>query len=147
MGKLCCPAAAVRAASAPPSDRGLALPIVQSRLEALPKEKRLAKRREFLHVYETGRKIFSRYCVLFFAANLLPHSRVGVTTTKKVGKANVRNRLKRWTREIYRHQREALAIDSKALDVVINVKPNAAAADFADYRSDLERALRKIAEA
>ena len=147
MGRQCCPAAAVRAASAPLSSCGLALPIVQSRLEALPKEKRLAKRREFLRVYETGRKIFSRYCVLFFAANQLPHSRVGVTTTKKVGKANVRNRLKRWTREIYRRQREPLAIDRKTVDVVINVKPSAADADFGDYQTDLERALRKIAEA
>ena len=147
MGRQCCPAAAVRAASAPLSNGGLALPIVQSRPEALPKEKRLAKRREFLRVYETGRKIFSRYCVLFFAANQLPHSRVGVTTTKKLGKANVRNRLKRWTREIYRREREPLAIDRKAVDVVINVKPSAVDADFGDYRIDLERALRKIAEA
>ena len=70
-----------------------------------------------------------------------------MTTTKKVGKANVRNRLKRWTREIYRHQREPLEIDQSAVDVVINVKPNAAAADFTEYSSDLERALRKIAQA
>lgn len=146
MGRQCSPAAAVRAASAPLSKSGLA-PIVQSRLEALPKEKRLAKRREFLRVYETGRKIFSRYCVVFFAANQLPHSRMGVTATKKVGKANVRNRLKRWTREIYRRQRESLAIDSKTVDVVINVKPAAVDAAFGDYRIDLERALRKIAEA
>jgi len=120
---------------------------VQSRPEALPKEKRLAKRREFLHVYETGRKVFSRYCVLFFAANQLPYSRVGVTTTKKLGKANVRNRLKRWTREIYRRQRQPLGLDQNALDLVINVKSNAAMAEFRDYSSDLERALRKISEA
>ena len=120
---------------------------MQSRPEALPKEKRLAKRREFLHVYETGRKLFSRYCVLFFAANQLPYSRVGVTTTKKLGKANVRNRLKRWTREIYRRQRQPLGLDQNALDLVINVKSNAATAEFRDYRSDLERALRKISEA
>jgi ribonuclease P protein component len=146
MGRQCCPAAAVRAASAPLSSSGLALPIVQSRLEALPKEKRLAKRREFLRVYETGCKIFSRYCVVFFVANQLPHSRVGVTATKKVGKANVRNRLKRWTREVYRRQRDSLAIDLKTVDVVINVKPSAADADFGAYQIDLERALRKIVE-
>jgi ribonuclease P protein component len=120
---------------------------VQSRPEALPKKKRLAKRREFLHVYESGRKLFSRYCVLFFAANDLPYSRVGVTATKKLGRANVRNRLKRWTREIYRRQRQPLAFDESALDLVINVKANAAAAKFSDYSSDLERALRKIVEA
>ena len=118
---------------------------MQSRSEALPKEKRLAKRREFLRVYETGRKVFSRYCVVFFAANDLSFSRVGVTVTKKLGKANVRNRLKRWTREAYRRQRGPLELDRSALDLVINVKPNAAAADFRDYSSDLERVLGKIA--
>src|SRR6185436_570569 len=103
------------------------------RPEALPKHKRLAKRREFVRVYETGQKVFSRYTVIFFAGNDLPHSRIGITATKKLGKANVRNRLKRWTRETYRRQRESLGIDARSLDLVVNVKPNAAAASFQDY--------------
>ena len=112
--------------------------------EALPKEKRLAKRREFLRVYEAGRKLFSRYTVLFFAANDLPYSRIGITATKKSGKANVRNRLKRWTREIYRRQREPLGLDSHAFDVVVNVKPNAAKAAWGEYSLDLQRALKRV---
>jgi ribonuclease P protein component len=119
---------------------------VDPRPEALPREKRLAKRREFLRVYETGRKFFSRYCVVFFAGNDLQHSRLGVTATKKLGKANVRNRLKRWTRETYRRQRGPLDLDRPSLDIVVNVKPNAAAAAFRDYSNDLERALRRLAD-
>ena len=114
---------------------------MQSRSEALPKAARVAKRREFLRVYETGRKLFSRYCVLFVAANDLSHSRVGITVTKKLGKANVRNRLKRWTREVYRRQREPLHLDARPLDFIVNVKPAAATATFADFRDDLQRAL------
>jgi ribonuclease P protein component len=146
----CFRAAAARAVSASRSNRA-ATPVERAtdaarRSEALPREKRLAKRREFLHVYETGRKLFSRYSVLFFADNGLPHSRIGITATKKIGKAIVRNRLKRWTREVYRHEREPLALDAKALDLVVNVKPNAADATFDDYRRDLGRALARIAE-
>ena len=114
------------------------------RSEALPKERRLAKRREFVRIYETGQKQFSRYTVLFFAANGLPHSRIGITATKKLGKANVRNRLKRWTREVYRRQREPLGIDARMLDIVVNVKTNAAAASFEDYSRDLTRALERL---
>lgn len=114
------------------------------RSEALPKEKRLAKRREFLRVYETGRKLFSRYSVLFVAPNGLPHSRVGITATKKLGKANVRNRLKRWTREVYRRQREPLGLDPRSLDVVVNVKPNAAEASYQEFSQDLGRALQRV---
>lgn len=112
--------------------------------QGLPKEKRLAKRREFLRVYEKGRKLFSRYTVLFFAPNDLSHSRIGITATKKVGKANVRNRLKRWTRETYRRQREPLGLDRHSMDFVVNVKPNAAEASFRDYSQDLMKVLQRL---
>jgi len=115
------------------------------RSEALPKEKRLAKRRDFLRVYDTGRKFFARYSVLFVEANDLPFSRLGITATKKLGKANVRNRLKRWTREVYRRQREPLGLDNRPADFVVNVKPNAAVADFRDYSNDLQRVLKRAA--
>jgi ribonuclease P protein component len=114
--------------------------------EALPKTKRLAKRREYLRVYETGRKLFSRYTVLFFVANELAHSRIGITATKKIGKANVRNRLKRWTRETYRRQRAPLGLDDRRLDIVVNVKPTAAEATSQDFRDDLGRALRRVVQ-
>lgn len=117
---------------------------MQPRSESLPKEKRLAKRREFLRVYETGRKWFSRYCVVFAAPNDLSFSRIGITATKKLGKAAVRNRFKRWTREVYRRQREPLSLDSHSLDVIVNVKPNAADARFEQYREDLQRALQRM---
>ena len=115
------------------------------RSEALPKEKRLAKRREFLRVYESGRKIFSRYSVLFFAANDLPFSRIGITATKKLGKATLRNKLKRWTREVYRHEREPLGLDQRPVDIVVNLKPNAAVASWIEYRDDLQKVLRRVA--
>ena len=118
-----------------------------ARPEGLPKEKRIAKRRDFLRVYETGQKFFSRYAVVFYASNDMAHSRVGITATKKLGKANVRNRLKRWTREIYRRRRGPLALDDRRYDIVVNVKPNAADASFADFRDDLGRALERVASA
>ena len=114
------------------------------RPEALPRQKRLAKRPEFVSVYEKGQKVFSRFAVLFYARNELPHSRIGITATKKLGKANVRNRLKRWTREVYRRQREPLGLDGRSLDIVVNVKPNAAAATFQDYSRDLGRVLERL---
>jgi len=148
MVRQCSRAGVARAASASPFRRRQQ---VEQRAdargpEALPKPKRLAKRREFLRIYETGRKIFSRYAVLFIAGNDLAHSRIGITTTKKIGKAVVRNRLKRWTREIYRRQRAPLALDDQRVDIVVNVKSSAAEATFQDFRDDLVRVLRRVAK-
>lgn len=110
----------------------------------LPKPKRLAKRAEFVRVYESGQKLFSRFAVVFFAGNGLGHSRLGITATKKLGKAHVRNRLKRWTREVYRRVREPIEIDARALDVVVNVKPGAAETSFQEYERDLRRLLERV---
>ena len=91
-----------------------------------------------------ARSSFPDITVLFFAGNGLAHSRIGITATKKLGKANVRNRLKRWTREIYRRSRESLGIDAQSLDIVINVKPNAAETSFEEYGRDLRRVLERV---
>ncbi len=148
MARPCSPAGAARGGSASRSEP--ARPVkhaadVGRRSEALPKAKRLAKRGEFLRVYETGRKLFSRYSVLFFAANDLPYSRLGITATKKLGKSTVRNRIKRWTREVYRRQREPLGLDARSMDVVVNVKPGAAEATFREFSDDLIRMLQRMA--
>lgn len=120
------------------------LPVERRRTEALPKQKKLAKRREFLHVYEAGRKLFSRYAVVFFAPNDGSTSRLGITATRKTGKAHTRNLVKRRTREIYRRNRERLGVDACAIDLVVNVKPNAADASYSDFEQDLVRVLQRV---
>ena len=105
----------------------------------------MAKRREFLRVYEAGRKLFSRYCVLFYAANDLPYSRIGITATKKSGKANVRNRLKRWTREVYRRQRGPLEHRRAARSTSSSTSSRTPLqATWGDYSLDLQRALKRV---
>jgi len=111
--------------------------------QALPKATRIARRAEFLRTYESGRKYFSRFCVLFVLDNQLAHSRLGITATRKIGKANVRNRIKRWIREVYRTERVALGLDLRHCDYVVNIKPTAATAEFADFKRDLTAALRR----
>jgi ribonuclease P protein component len=112
----------------------------------LPKQTRLARRAEYLHAYESGRKLFARFSVLFIADNEMSFSRLGITATKKAGKAHVRNRLKRWTREVWRVQREPFALDSRPADFVVNLKASAAEVSFADFKADLVALFRRAAD-
>ena len=64
---------------------------------------------------------------------------MGVTTTKALGGAVVRNRVKRRIREIYRLHRPEIAA---GWDIVINPRRPAIDAPFAD----LERAFMKVME-
>ena len=84
-----------------------------------PRSCRLTSRQQFLAVYEKGRRVSSYSFVLFGLPNQLGYCRLGVTVTRKLGGAVVRNRIKRRLREVFRVNRHRLA---PALDLVINAK-------------------------
>ena len=107
------------------------------------REERIAKRSDFKRTYDSGRKVFGKLVVIFWMPNTLGVTRIGITATRKIGKAHDRNRLKRWVREIYRTRRHSLGADRVAVDIVVNLKTSATRASFDDFATDLGRAIRR----
>jgi ribonuclease P protein component len=90
---------------------------------SLPKEARLAKRAEFLRVYDQGKRIEGRYMTVFILPNRGDLHRLGVTATKKaIGKAHERNRAKRLLRESFRLSRAELDGVARRFDWVLNAR-------------------------
>ncbi|MGH9457393.1 MAG: ribonuclease P protein component [Thermoanaerobaculia bacterium] len=111
--------------------------------EGLPRNERIAKRADFVRIYDEGVKQHGRLVVVFSSPNAFSHPRIGVTATRKFGKAHDRNRVKRWVREVYRRNRAAIGLRDDGVDFVVNVKGAAAAASFDDFSRDLIRTMRK----
>lgn len=73
------------------------------------KETRTVKKNhEFRRLYRKGRSAVNGYLVLYVRPNRLGHNRLGVTVSTKLGKAVVRNRVRRRLREIWRLNDAAL---------------------------------------
>lgn len=78
------------------------------------KQDRIRKGREYTGLKMSG-KVFKTK-LLVFNFNPSERPRLGVIVTKKVGNSVVRNRVKRWIKEVFRLERQTLA---RPLDVVI----------------------------
>ena len=103
-----------------------------------PRKERIRKRREFLAVYERGAEVQAACFVLYILENDLPHHRLGVTVSRKIGSSVVRNRVKRQLREVFRKNKRAISPPS---DVVVNARRSAASSSSQTIREDLLKAL------
>lgn len=64
----------------------------------LKAQNRLKKRKEFGYIYKKGTRLNSTYFTLFFITTKLPNTKIGFSVNKKIGKAHVRNKIKRQLR-------------------------------------------------
>lgn len=81
------------------------------------------------------------FFVVFGRPGATPVSRIGITATRKCGSAVTRNRLKRIVREVYRTTDDA---GRPPLDMVVNVRPDAASAPYERLRADLASRLDEL---
>lgn len=112
--------------------------------ERLTSEERLRRRKDYLGCYRTGRRRHGSLAILYFVPNQLGHPRIGITASRKVGKAVVRHRLKRRIKEVYRRWQDRGRLP--ALDLVVHLKPEAGKSDFPVLRSELLRLFGSLRE-
>jgi ribonuclease P protein component len=96
--------------------------------ERFPKSKRVVRQRDFDRCFKTGRVIADSVLVIHTAANSLSRPRLGISMSRKVGNAVVRNRWKRLIREAYRRLEHTLP---GSIDYVVRPRKGA----MADYES------------
>ncbi len=80
----------------------------------------------FRRLYHT-RGVGDSYLVLYARPNKSSVSRVGITVSKKLGKAHIRNRTRRRLREVYRLNEETF---QPGWDIVVVARTKAVDADF-----------------
>lgn len=95
----------------------------------LPKRYRLTKSADFERVHTEGRCWSNRILVVCKYPNGLPHSRFGFSVSKRIGKAVVRNRVKRRLREAVRPLCDLVA---PGWDVVLIARTGMVTAQWAE---------------
>ncbi len=72
--------------------------------ERFPRRHRLRRPADFEHVYRQRVSVSDAFLIVYGYPNQLDRTRLGLSVSRKVGKAHVRNRWKRLIREAFRRQ-------------------------------------------
>lgn len=133
---------APKAASALPSaTNSLGVGLRQPCAEGFPPVRRIRRRPEYQAVYRRGVRYGARLFTVFVRRTAPAGlGRVGLTVTRKIGNAVVRNRCKRLLREAVRKHWELLP---DGLDVVLHARQGLSAAGARDVESEIVRVLPK----
>jgi len=70
--------------------------------KGLDREERIRLQRDFRRIYRSGRRVHTPFFTVVMKGSPLGFSRIAAVAPKKVGKAVVRNRIKRLIREFFR---------------------------------------------
>ncbi|HMG36734.1 MAG TPA: ribonuclease P protein component [Blastocatellia bacterium] len=103
---------------------------------------RILKRETFKRVYEQGRKFTTKYFTAFVLSNPARQTRIGITTTRKIGSAVERNRARRLVREAYRRNK---ALVPSGLDIVVNPRRLLVEAAYGEFETDFVSFLGRLA--
>ncbi|MDR1065824.1 MAG: ribonuclease P protein component [Clostridiales bacterium] len=102
----------------------------------------LKKTSDFKRVYGNGKSLANRSLVMYVLRNGQDYNRLGVSVSKKVGKANVRNKVRRRIKESYRLTESALP---GGADIVIIARVAAKSALFAEIDRSVKDLIKRHA--
>jgi ribonuclease P protein component len=101
----------------------------------------LKENRDFRRLYRRGKSCAAPHLAIYCRPNGTQTNRLGITTGTKVGKAVVRNRIRRRVRAIYRlHETELKA----GYDIVIVARVRAASATYRQLERDLLQLAKRM---
>lgn len=106
----------------------------------MKKEYRVKRNEDFQTIIHKKKSVVSRCFVLYYMENNLDHCRIGISVSKKLGNAVVRNKIKRQVREIS----NVVFDKKKAYDYVVIVRNNYLNKTFDENKQDLIQLENKI---
>ncbi len=102
---------------------------------------KLNQNREFTKLYKRGKSLVSPVIVTYVFKNHKKQTRIGITATKKIGGAVVRNRCKRVIRAAYN---ELPQFHNCGYDIVFVARVRTSKVKMQQVKQDMQQQLQKL---
>jgi ribonuclease P protein component len=107
---------------------------------SLCRDEKLLKRAEFVFLSASGNKLHTPHFLILWSLSRAESARLGVTASRKVGSAVIRNRIKRLLREYFRlHKAQFIVADFNII-----AKRGAESLSLRDVCQELDKAVCHI---
>ena len=106
----------------------------------MKKENSLKKNKDFQKIIENRQSVGCSTLVIYYLKNNLEYARVGISCSKKIGNAVIRNRTKRQVRALL----DSLINYEKSMDLIVIVRNKFLEQDYENNLKDLKYLLDKI---
>ncbi len=107
--------------------------------EWMNKKQRIKKNAEFQQIFKKGKSFANRQFVVYKLENEHDFFRIGLSVSKKIGNAVVRNRIKRYIRQSFLELNDSV---DTSKDYIIIARNSAATLDFHETKKSLEHVLK-----
>lgn len=104
----------------------------------MKKSYRVKRKRDFADIFNQGNNVANRRFVVYQLAKSQDHFRVGLSVSKKLGNAVVRNRIKRKLRHVLME----LAQDLTTVDFVVIARKGVEEMSYQDIKQNLIHVLK-----
>ena len=104
------------------------------------KELRVRKNEEFSKIIAEKHSFSNGSFVIYARKRKLEHARVGISVSKKLGNAVIRNKIKRQVRMMLL---DVFDFDNEKNDLICIVRPKYIEKSYIDNKSELEKLIKK----
>ena len=99
------------------------------------------EKRDFDNIIKNGKKVKNYNFIVFYSKNNEHFNKYGITVPKKVGKAHIRNKLKRRVRAILRNYKKSY---ENSYNCIIIIRNSCLNLTFLELSNSLEKLLNEI---
>ncbi|WAA12296.1 ribonuclease P protein component [Fervidibacillus halotolerans] len=105
----------------------------------MKKKYRIKKNEEFQRIFKKGKSAANRQFIIYRLENERDHFRIGLSVSKKIGNAVVRNRIKRYIRQVFHELEQEIR---PSYDLIIIARKPAKDMDYHEVKQSLIHVLK-----
>jgi ribonuclease P protein component len=106
----------------------------------MKKEYRIKANKEFQQIYKNGKSFANRQFIIYKYKNQdIDHFRIGLSVSKKIGNAVIRNRVKRYIRQVFTELKDDI---NDQYDYIIIARKPVAEMDFFQVKKSLIHVMK-----